>query len=134
MLKFVLLSFAAVALAQFPQRPGWMDEIVGGQVFEIDTIHGHSVQYDDKHDLLLLVGKANCYLIDAPDNTWDKIAHNADQVPRITEDIYHQITSGKGVMLMTHPDAIEKYHSVLEQYECRSKEVFHVEYHLRHHN
>ncbi|KAK7094369.1 uncharacterized protein [Littorina saxatilis] len=132
MFKFALLCLTAVAIAQLT-RPGWMQSIIGSQLFMLDTIHGHLVQYDDNNDLVMLVGRDNCYLIDADDNTWDKIAHNEAQVPRITEAIYGQITRNRGVTNMTYHEAERMYNSPFEQIECRDKHIFHVDYHPRHH-
>nr|AAM48584.1 anoxia-induced grl-like protein [Littorina littorea] len=128
MLRIVLLSLATVALAQFRPRPDWLNGVLGSTVYNLDMIHGHTVQYDDRHDLVILVGRDNCYLVDAPDTTWDQIAHDKDTVPMITEEIYHLITSKTGLTQMTHSDAEQEYHSRLEEWECRSKDIFKLKY------
>merc|ERR1712121_606835 len=127
MLKQVLL-LAVTGLVLGQRIPDWFRPYTGTSTYRLDTIHGHTMEYDDLHDLILLVGKDNCYLVEAPDNTWDSIVQDKDHIPEISEDIYHQITSKTGVTQMTHTEATNEFHSRLEQWQCRSKYIFKVAY------
>ncbi|MCI3325506.1 hypothetical protein MQA28_26195, partial [Escherichia coli] len=117
MIKIILFSLLAVAFSQIIQ-PGVV----------IDSIHGYRVEYDDTHDIILLVGTEKCYIVEAPDRQWDSIVRDVADLNQATEEIYQQIVAGRGVTSLSEDDASSTYHSSLEQWQCRGKILAVVSY------
>merc|ERR1712121_34728 len=93
MLRILLLSAAAVCvLGQW-----------GSMV--IDTVHGYRVEYDDRHDIVLMVNDRNCYIVEAQDSDWDTLVKNESELHTATDAIYAQITSASVVIAMTQQQA-----------------------------
>nr|KAG5712556.1 hypothetical protein BaRGS_011530 [Batillaria attramentaria] len=125
MFKLMLcLALVAVALSE-RWGDNWHEEL-GNALQSIDSIHSYRVQYDDAHDIFLFVNADNCYIVEANSERWDDVVHNTDTLHKFTETVYDQIQTNTGVSKLTHQQAIDSYHSRLEEWECRSKDVFKV--------
>merc|ERR1712154_571021 len=115
----VFASIAAFACAQ------WLNGNLGG--FTSDRIHGMTVQYDDAHDLIFMRNSSDCYLVVAPDDTYDDIMHDEDQLHRFSENLYNQVRAGTGLKSISRSDAHD-YHSRVEEWVCRNHRLHLVTY------
>merc|ERR1711893_93581 len=97
---------------------------LGGSSSTIDPIHGYRVQYDDAHDIFLFRDSGNCYIVEATSERWDQVVRDDATLHKFTEAVYHQILDNSGLTKISHEDAISTYHSRLEEWECRSRDVF----------
>ncbi|XP_076454858.1 uncharacterized protein LOC143289694 [Babylonia areolata] len=98
-----------------------------GNIF-IDSVHGFRVEYDDRHNVVLMVNGSACYLVKAVDSQWDSLIRHRDDLHAATEAIFKLIQADSGaVQSITHAQA-EQYHSRLEEFQCRRKQVYQVDY------
>merc|ERR1719295_1087340 len=100
----IFAAVAAVALAQL-HGPGSWGGFSGFQGTSIDTLHGFHVDYDDRHDLVLMVNMTDCFVVTAADDaTWDDIVKNEDQLHQTSEALYNQIKAGTGITALTRDE------------------------------
>merc|ERR1712121_188644 len=92
----------------------------------IDSIHGYRVEYDDRHDIVMMVNDRNCYIVEAEDSAWDAIVRDESDLHTATEQIYQQIQAGTGITSMTHTEASNAYHSTIERWQGIKKRVHKV--------
>lgn len=108
----------------------WLQGLQGalGTFNSVDSIHGYNVQYDDDHNVFIFVNNDKCYLVPATSERWDEVVHNEDSLHKFTERVYEQILSNTGVTSMTQDAAQAEFHSRLEQWECRNKHIYKIEF------
>ncbi|XP_025113968.1 uncharacterized protein LOC112575996 isoform X1 [Pomacea canaliculata] len=114
MLKLLVLSTVAIALGQL-----WLPE---------ERVSGYRVEYDDFANVVLLVSDKECYLVEAPDATWDALVRNHNELHAAALDIVKLIDSKTGVTATTFMETEYKYHSRLEALQCGTKSIAVVSY------
>ncbi|MCI3756305.1 hypothetical protein MQA17_25610, partial [Escherichia coli] len=116
-MKLAFVCLFSVILAQQYQIPD-----------VIDTIHQFQVEYDDQHNIIIFVSDAECYIVDAPDSTWDLIIRREEDLYTVTGAIYNQIADGAGLTRITEDQAYDQYQSRMERGDCRGKDIFKLRY------
>ncbi|XP_025113591.1 uncharacterized protein LOC112575783 [Pomacea canaliculata] len=113
MMMLLLLSFVAMAMAQ---------NLV------LDRVEGYSVEYDDQHNIVLLVGSTACYIVEATDARWDPIVRSREELHAAALGIIRVIESNTGLTDLTQREAIQAYGSRLESLQCSLKKIYRVRY------
>ncbi|PVD22216.1 hypothetical protein C0Q70_18022 [Pomacea canaliculata] len=109
MMMLLLLSFVAMAMAQ---------NLV------LDRVEGYSVEYDDQHNIVLLVGSTACYIVEATDARWDPIVRSREELHAAALGIIRVIESNTGLTDLTQREAIQAYGSRLESLQCSLKKIY----------
>merc|ERR1719367_398757 len=127
MIKTVIFAaVATVALAQL--HLGDWSGFNGFQGTVIDTLHGFQVEYDDRHDLVMMVNRTDCFVVTAADdNTWDSIVKNEDELHKTSEALYAQIKAGTGISALSQRDEFQ-FHSLVERFQCNSRDSWKVDF------
>merc|ERR1711936_724917 len=124
MLKVILIATAVTAaLAQWGGGGGggnWLGNYV------IDTLHGFKLEYDDAHNIVIMVNDTDCFITRGRDGVWDGLVENEDLLHYTSEKLYHQIRDGVGLVKLTDEQEAA-YNSPIERWECRRKEAWKVE-------
>ncbi|KAK7473828.1 hypothetical protein BaRGS_00034935, partial [Batillaria attramentaria] len=103
---------------------------IGLAIDRVDGSDGthYRVEYDDRHNIVVVISRDDCYIVEAPDASWDPLVRDRSSLHDAAVAIVKEIESGTGVTSMTHREATEAYHSTMESFSCQNKDVHKVAY------
>merc|ERR1719342_1807845 len=116
MIKIVLAAVIAVVMAQW--RPTYL----------VDSIHGFRMEYDDRHNLVMMVNRTHCFVVEhADDGHWDAIVKSNQDLHDVSEQLYDQIKAGTGLTSLTREQETQ-YHSTIERFSCIRHQSYKIDY------
>ncbi|XP_025113973.1 uncharacterized protein LOC112575998 isoform X2 [Pomacea canaliculata] len=116
MWKLLLACLLAVAMGQIHISD------LGG--FPHTYIGEYHFEYDDGANIVIIMSEMECFIVEAPDATWDNLFRNAQELYPVGQAIVKKIEAKTGLHKITLAESVSTYHSRLEELQCKFMPIY----------